>query len=178
MMFVIVTVSAMALPMTKNMLANARLSGDAHSLSNAVAMAKMRASSSAGQARLAMVTATGTYRVDLKKTSGWVQEGESHTLSSGSSFSYGSVTTPPPNTQGTIGQAPACRDNAGAVITGTSCIVFNSRGLPIDSTQTPTAVDAFYVTDGTTVYGINLGATGTMRLWRTPAHATPNWSMQ
>jgi prepilin-type N-terminal cleavage/methylation domain-containing protein len=178
-LMIIAVLSAVVSPLTRNMLTYARLSGDAHGLANAVAVAKMRASSSFSRARLFVVVSTRSYRIDvLSKTNTWVAEAPAQTLNSGSTFGFGAVTTPPPNTQGTIAQAPLCLDDAKAPITGTACIEFNSRGLPVDSTGTPTGVDAYYVTDGVTVYGINVGATGMMRLWRTPAHATPDWSLQ
>jgi len=59
-------------------------------------------------------------------------------------------------------------------ISNTSCIVFNSRGIPIDSTGAPTANDAFYITDGSTVYAGTMSATGLFQLWRTDIGAA-NW---
>ena len=40
------------------------------------------------------------------------------------------------------------------------------RGLPVDRTGSPYGNDALYVTDGVGVYGITVGATGFIRLWR------------
>jgi type II secretory pathway pseudopilin PulG len=180
-LMILAVLSAVVSPLSRNMLTYARLSGDAHALSNAVAVAKMRASSSFSRARLFVVLSSGSYRIEVWRktgTPGWDTEGSSVSLSTGDVFGFGGVATPPPNTQGTIALAPECIDDVGDAISGTSCIVFNSRGLPIDSTGTPTGVDAYYLTDGATVYGINVGATGTMRLWRTPANATPDWTLQ
>jgi hypothetical protein len=84
-------------------------------------------------------------------------------------MSTGGLATPPPNTQGAILQAPACLNIAGGAIANTACIVFNSRGVPIDTAgvaATPTAADALYVTDGTAVYGVTVAATGLIRLWK------------
>ncbi len=88
------------------------------------------------------------------------------------------MSTPPPNTQAAIGQAAACTDNAGAAISSTACVTFNSRGLPVDSTGAPTAANAYYLTDNTAVFGITVAATGMVRTWRTPATTTPAWSLQ
>jgi hypothetical protein len=88
------------------------------------------------------------------------------------------VPTPPPNTQGTLGQAPACKNDAGTAIGNTACIVFSSRGLPIDSVGAPTAADAIYLTNGSVVYGITLAATGMIRTWRTNDTSTPSWELQ
>src|SRR5262245_23322383 len=49
---IIAVVSAISIPMVSQMLANFRLSGDTRSLSNAVALAKMRAASSFSRVRL------------------------------------------------------------------------------------------------------------------------------
>ena len=95
------------------------------------------------------------------------------------SFSPGVVGTPPPNTQGVIGQAPLCTDDAGADIANTACIMFNSRGVPIGNgpSFSPTGVDAIYVTDGQAVYGITVAATGMLKLWRTLPQVTPSWAL-
>ena len=50
-------------------------------------------------------------------------------------FGFGTVATAPPNTQTNIGFSGACRVGltaATATIGNTACIVFNSRGLPVD----------------------------------------------
>jgi hypothetical protein len=89
---------------------------------------------------------------------------------------FGSVTAPPPNTQAAIAQAPACRDAAGTVVANTACVVFNSRGVPIDDTGAPTAGDAVYLADATSTYGVTVAASGQIQMWRT-AGATA-WTKQ
>ena len=93
-------------------------------------------------------------------------------------FDYGVVSTPPPSTQDAIGQAPPCTDDAGVVIANTSCLMFNSRGVPIDDCGAPTAVDALYVTDGSAVYAVTFSATGMLLVWRTPPLAATTWVLQ
>ena len=87
------------------------------------------------------------------------------------------VTTPPPNTQGLIGQAPLCVDDMGADIPGTACIMFNSRGVPVGNGPAfaPIGTYALYVTDGSAVYGVTIAATGLFRMWRTLPVAIPEW---
>ena len=94
------------------------------------------------------------------------------------SFSFGVVGTPPSNTQTTIGQAPLCKNDSGADLSNTACVVFNSRGIPIDSTGSPTGNDAIYVTDGIAVYGITVAATGFIRTWQSAYASTPSWTLQ
>ena len=75
------------------------------------------------------------------------------------------LSSPPPNTQANLLQAPACLDNGGAAIGNTACVLFNSRGIPIDGSGNITGNSALYLSDGTATYGITLSATPLIRLW-------------
>lgn len=174
---IIAVISAVAIPMSGNALANFRVSGDARGVSNAIAVAKMRAAAKFTRVRLFVNLADRTHHIETwdKDTNAWVEEGGYTYLSSGVSFGYGSVGSPPPNTQGTIGQAEACTDDDGNAIGSTACVMFNSRGVPVDSTLSPTGNDALYLTDGTAVYGVTVAATGMLKNWRTPPTPTPSW---
>ena len=194
-MFVCI-LGALSVPLMGNLIGAYRLSGDARGLSNSVAVAKMRAASLFSQTRLYVDLGARTYRIETwikTGTPGWVPDGVSSTLSvgpqtvgfgqtnlsTGVNFGFGSVAAAPSNTQGTIGQAPLCRQNDNTTtIAGTACVIFNSRGLPVDSSGQPTGVDAVYLKDSTAVFGVTVGATGMIRLWRTPLHTTPTWSLQ
>jgi len=156
-----------------------------------VLLAKMRAASDFTQTRAYFDTSGQTFRIDVwnkpvsPATSGsWVTEGGTHNLSSGVTFGYGTLTSPPPNTQASLAQAPACRNDSGAspgtgtAIANTACIVFNSRGIPIvDSTGAPTASDAIYISDGATVYAVTIIATGMASTWSTPL-GSPSWTQR
>jgi prepilin-type N-terminal cleavage/methylation domain-containing protein len=184
MMFVVAltgVIAAIAVPMMANSLGYFRLSGDARSTANSIALAKMRAASVFGKVRFYADQSGRSFRLETwnSGTSTWVADTGNTYLSQGVTFSFGVVSTAPPNTQATIAEAAACRDNAGVVIANTSCVIFNSRGIPIDGTANPSPlVDAVYVTDGTAVYGIAISATGMVRAWRTPPMATPTWVVQ
>ena len=75
-------------------------------------VAKMRAASNFSRVRLFVDSSTRTHHIEtLDKTvtpAHWTTEGGSTALSTGVSFSFGVVATPPPNTQAMIGQAPPC----------------------------------------------------------------------
>lgn len=174
-------VAGMAIPMMGNTLGFFRLSGDARAVSNATAVAKMRAAAYFTQTRLFLDLAANRYRVEAWQktgTPGWVAEGGTITLSPGDAFGFGAVSTAPPNTQATIAQAPGCPDSDGHAIANSACIVFNSRGIPVDATGAPTAIDAVYLTDGTAVYGVTVSATGLIGLWRAGPTATTSWVRQ
>jgi prepilin-type N-terminal cleavage/methylation domain-containing protein len=173
-------IAAIAVPMVGNNLAYYRLSGDARSNANATGLGKMRAASVFGHERLYVDRAARTYRLETwdKTTSTWLADGAAGALSQNVTYSFGVVGQAPPNTQGVIDQSPPCKNNAGtADIANTSCIIFNSRGLPIDNAGQP-FVYGLYVTDGTAVYAITVSATGTVRTWRTQPTVVPTWSLQ
>lgn len=174
-------ISVVAVPMFGNAIANFRVTGDARGVSNAIAVAKMRAASNFSRVRLYVDLDGESHHLeawDKTPPGAWVTEGGFTYLSSGVSYGYGVVTIPPPNTQGIIGQAPQCTDDDGNLIANTACIVFNSRGVPIDATGAPTTLNAIYVTDGTGVYGMTVAATGMLRSWHAPPVATPTWVLR
>jgi hypothetical protein len=142
----------------------------------------MRASSVFGRVRLYIDRSTGSFHTQtFDKTSAiccWNDDGGLSYLSQNVTFNFGVVGTAPPSTQGTIGQPSMCKNNAGADIGNTSCVVFNSRGIPVDSSGSPGIVSVLYVTDGSAVYGIAVSATGMIRSWRTLPAATPTWTVQ
>ena len=173
---------AITVPMSGNTIRYLKLSGDARELANATAVAKMRAAAKFTQARLFVdIGGRAFYIQTFDKSSGtWTTEGGSTSLSSTVNYGFGPVASPPPNTQTTIAQASACMDTASppAAIASTACVIFNSRGIPIDDTGSPTGMDAIYVTDGTSVYGITIAATGFIRTWQTNYTSTPTWTLQ
>jgi prepilin-type N-terminal cleavage/methylation domain-containing protein len=178
-------VSAMAVPMMSNTIGNFRLSGDAHSVASAMALAKLRAASGFSQARLFVDLTTRTFHVETlqKAPVAWITDGGSTTLSTGVTFGFGAIATPPLNTQALIAQSTSCVTAAGAVIANTACILYNSRGIPVDpsgaapNVGAPTGSDALYLTDGTAVYGLTLSATGQSKLYRTNI-SSASWSLQ
>jgi Tfp pilus assembly protein PilE len=179
-MVMTLTLAAITIPSTTNLFSHLRLSGDARALSNTIALAKMRAAADFTRARLRLNTTGRTYQVERFQRMGvvgWVAEGAAEPLSYQVNVSPGALAAPPPNTQPALAQAPACLDNAGAAIANTACVVFNSRGIPIDDAGLPTGLDAIYITDGTAVYAVTVAATGLIRLWKSAPNAAA-WTRQ
>jgi Tfp pilus assembly protein FimT len=168
-MAVIVILAAFVLPFTRSSLNALNLSGDARNLLSAVSLAKMRAAASFSQARVVVNISNGTFHVERwqKNPPAWISEGNVRSLSPTVSFGFASLTAAPPNTQPVISQAPVCLDAAGVAMAGTACIVFNSRGVPVDGTNAPTALGAYYVADSSVVYGVTASTGGMVQLWRT-----------
>jgi len=167
---VAITAAAAVVPATINTVHSFRINGNAHGLVNHLSVAKMRAAANFTRTRLYVDLSGNTYRVEaLQKTTGnWVTEGGTERLSSGVTFGVGSLTAAPPNTQGTLAQASQCLDNQSNAVANTACVVFNSRGIPIDPTTptwTPTATDALYITGRGGVFGVTISATSRVQLW-------------
>lgn len=152
---------------------------DARNLSNALSLAKMRAASSFTQSRLYIALASRSQHVEVwSKTAvppNWVAVNGVTLLSSNDAFGFGPATAAPLNTQAVIAQAPVCLDKDGNAIAGTACIVFNSRGIPIDNTGTPTNNNALYVTDGSKLGAVTLSAAGLVTVWDAPVAVAPAW---
>jgi len=179
-MIIIVTLAAFILPFTRTTLNAMNLSSDARNLSSATGLAKMRAAAFFTKARVYVDLGAKTFRVERwRKTApiGWVTEGVTTSLSGTVNFGFAGLAAPPPNTQAVIAQATPCLDNAGAVIANTGCVVFNSRGVPVDTLNAPTAAGAYYLSDGATVYGITVGAGGRIQLWQSNIISN-TWSLR
>jgi type II secretory pathway pseudopilin PulG len=172
-------VSAISLPMATRALGDVRLRGDARAVAHSVALAKMRAASGFTRARMFVnLDADGFFiQVWNRDLETWETEGGTVDLSAGVRFGFGALDTPPPETQVAIAQSSPCQDDEGEDIGNTACIVFNSRGIPIDNAGTPTGNNALYITDGLGVYATTLTATPLVRLWWSPQH-TAAWVRQ
>jgi Tfp pilus assembly protein FimT len=170
---VIAIVSAMVLPATGSSLAAHRFRGDGQSVSNLLALAKMRAAAQSSRARLFVNRANNSYYMQTwqRPAGPWVTDGAVLQTSRGVTFASGSIATPPP-TQATMALASICKGDDMMDIPNTTCIVFNSRGVPINSAGAPTGVNAVYLTDGIGVYAITVTATPLIRLWWAPNRST------
>ena len=175
---VAITAAAAVVPVTLNTIASFRINGDAHAIGNHLANAKMRAAANFTSSRLYVDLNANSYHTEVWRksgTPGWVTEGGIETLAHGDAFSLGGVTAPPAGTQVTLAQAPPCSDDSGNMISNTACVVFNSRGIPIDATGAATASDALYITGTGGVYGTTLSATSRVQLWWT-AGGNAGWT--
>jgi len=151
-----------AVPSATTIMRTYRISGDARSISVALNLARMRASADYSHARTNINLNTNTFRVEVwNKVGGcWQTDGGSNdcpqttspvtSLGQGDIFGFGSLTAGPTAATIAIAQAPICKTGVagaapGANIANTACIEFNSRGYPVDSTNTLVASDAIYI---------------------------------
>lgn len=166
---ILLVLLGITLPMITTAVNSYQLSASARGIAEQLALARMRAATEYTQAQLNVHTSTGSYEIDLcttKNTSTggcttFTQDPNSGTqyLASGVTFGYGSIKTPA-GTQTTIGQ--------------TTQIVFNSRGIPIDSNQNTTGNVALYLTNSSgQYYAITVYASGKVTLWQ---YTGSNWA--
>ena len=182
---VMAVLAAIAVPMMSNALKYEKISGDARDISNDISVAKMRAAAKFTQARIYADLSGNQYRLQTCNDpttlpcQAWTTENSWVGLSSTTSFGFGSVSSAPSNTQTTIGQATLCKDGSPlADVANSACVIFNSRGIPVDPSGAPTGGYALYINDGNFCYGITVAATGFIRTWRTNLTATPTWVLQ
>jgi len=182
--------AGIAIPGYASMSRYLKITGDSRNLNGLVALAKMRAAQDFTHARVYADLGANTYHLEYwsKGANCWKTDGDSanrctvgaspvQPLSAGVTFGFGTVGAAAPNPQTTFGQAPACKSGvaggaAGNTAANTACIEFNSRGIPVAASGSPTPNDALYVTDQTTVFGITVISSGLIQSWSSPATST------
>lgn len=178
---VVGSLAAMSVPLSGGMIDDIRLRGDAQGLSSAVALTKMTAATKFTRARLHVNEAAGTWQIETWQSTGtpaWVLDGGVHRLSQRGQFGAGPVTTAPPNSQAAVLQPAACLAADNETLTGTACVIFNSRGLPVSSAGAPMTTQVLYMRGPTGVFAVVLGATGQLQVWRTTLTAGGAWRQQ
>jgi prepilin-type N-terminal cleavage/methylation domain-containing protein len=196
-MVISLAVAAMAIPGYSAMMRYLRIAGDVRDLNGMVAEAKMRAAQDFTHARVHADLTNNTFTLEYwdKTANGgagcWKTDGDGvnrctllsgspvQKLSPGVSFGTGTTSAGGLNPQTTIAQAPACSSGvaggptASTLPGSTACVEFNSRGLPLANSGSPT-IDALYITDGNTVYGVTAIISGLIQIWTTTESGS-NW---
>lgn len=130
-----------------------RIAGDARTIASQITLARMRAAADFTQGRLTISTGSATHQVELynKTTGQFVVENGTHNLSPGVTFGYGSITTPAGS------QSP---------ISQSTHILFNSRGIPVDNSGSPTGSYAIYLTNGSNqYYAVTVSVSSMLSIW-------------
>ena len=183
-------ITAMAVPSYRNTVAYLRAAGDIRSLNGLTAQAKMRAAASFTHARVYADLSNAGYQLQVwDKVKGcWVEDSDRNTdankicitysnsgapsgtviaLSQGNTFGFRNVTVGPTPGQATIGTNQCYKDDGTSLIGNSACIVFNSRGIPVDNSNSPLATGAFYLGNQNLVEAVTVSATGSIRSWST-----------
>jgi len=197
-------VAAMAIPNWLRIQKNARISGDAHGLSEALSIAKMRAAAKFTESRVFLYTGTSNpyYRIDVWNitigTNGcWVPDGKASPgssdcitttgttnnetfLSTGVSAGYGSLSTAPDGmTTMQQGSTAGCLQGGTGPSTGGTAIT-NAACIQFNSRGFPASSTGagLYITDGMRVFSSTSNAMGLVHTYGTAATGTPNWKAQ
>ena len=164
---IIMLILSLALPSVISSMRAFRASADARGIAAQLALTKMRAANRFTQARLNCDTTTNSCRVETCTSKGtstcntFTAEGETINLSPGSSFSFGTLTTPA---------------GSQTSIQNTAQILFNSRSIPVDSTGAVTSNYALYVTNSSgNQYAVSVYASGKIAVWR---YGSGAWAAQ
>lgn len=172
-----------------------RLSGDGRSLNGAINQAKLQAAASFTRARVVADLRLNTFHIEIWNKAGaggagcWQTLDDTNNactvlgnspvqaLSQNVTFGTAGVAAAPPNTQALFGQAPPCQGIFGAgLIANSACVIFNSRGMPVDNNGLPAGTnDALYITDNERVFGMTVGPTGLSQVWAIGAKGTGAW---
>jgi len=175
---IIGVVTATVIPITDTSLKANRLKADADAVRNLVGLAKMRASSRFTRARVLVDLGRSSYVLQVwdKNAGAWVNDGAPTRTSNGVVFGFGALATPPLNTQVDIALSPPCTTGltAAGAIANTSCINFNSRGLPVDAAGLLYPRHAFYLRNEIGVFATTVTSTPLIRFWSSP-NGTANW---
>ena len=159
-------IASLAIPVVLSVIRASRASADARAIAAQLALAKMRAADGFTQSRLNCDLTGGSCQLEICTTKGtsscttFSAEGGPVLLSSGSSFGFGSITTPA---------------GSQSTIQNSSQIRFNSRSLPVDSSGTPTGEYALYLTSQSNVYAITIYPSGRVAVWR---YGDGSWTIQ
>jgi len=185
-------IAAVAIPGYMSMTRYLRIEGDSRDLSGTVAQAKMRAAEDFTHARVRANLGGNSFQLETwdKTADCWKTDGDGvngctsaaspvQLLSPGVTFGTGNTGPGGSNPQAVIAQASPCTTGVaggspGGLIDNTACIEFNSRGVPVASSGSPTAGDALYITDSNTVYGTTVIVSGMTQQWSATA-STAAW---
>jgi prepilin-type N-terminal cleavage/methylation domain-containing protein len=200
-------VAAMAIPNWLRIQKNARIAGDAHGLTEALSIAKMRSAANFTESRVFLYTASSNpyYRIDVwnKSANGgvgcWVSDaiqnpGTGTTycitttgttsyetfLSTGVSAGFGSVSTAPDNmTTVQQGTTTGCLQGGTGPSTGGTAIS-NAACIQFNSRGFPASSSGagLYLTDGTRVFSSTANAMGLVHTYGTAASGTSVWKAQ
>lgn len=178
---VLASLAAVAVPISGSMIDDIRLRGDAHGLTSSIALTKMTGATQFTRARLRIDLTAASWQVEkwvTTGTPGWVADGGEQRLSYRGQFGSGPVALPPPNSQVAIAQPATCLDDDGGAIPHTACLIYNSRGLPISSAGIPIVTQVLYLRGPGGVFGIVVGSSGKLEVWRTTVTANGTWVQQ
>ncbi len=161
--FIVMVIAAMAIPGYQATVRYLRMSGDGREINGLIAGAKMQAAADFSHARAYADLAANTFHMETwSKTAGcWQTIGD-----------LDAAGNPRCTIDGTSPVQPPIGDGNGGTKPNAKCLVFNSRGVPIDGfPPTPYGNGALYITDLNTVYGVTANTSGSIQVWAASVNA-------
>ena len=157
-------IAVMALPSAWTFVKGYRLHADASAIHNQLNVTRFRATSQFTPYRLSITASTGTYSMDRMSTTYASPSSEvSLGLSQGISF----LTTCPVSAK--PGNIPS------SVTAGSTAVYFNTRGLPVTNTGTPTNTNVLYLKNDNNLYdAVTVSLGGRITVWNYNV-ATTTW---
>src|SRR6266478_6535195 len=174
-----IIITAIAIPQYVRTSAYLRAAGDLRALNGVTGQAKMRAAADFTHARAYADLGANTYHLEIWNKTGnggagcWRTDGDTanactvaaspvFNLAQGDTFGTGGLTQGPTVAQQpTIPTQVACQSTNGGngTIANTECIVFNSRGIPIDANGAARGNGAAYLSSVAVGNGFTVSAT-------------------
>jgi len=187
----IMIVSGFAVPWYQTAMRNFRIAGDARTIKGELLLAKMRAAARFTWTRVRFNLDTRIFQTEFwnKDTDEWqlLDVGAPQSLSANVSFGLGDMTDPPPGTQTTLALSEPCTEGQagtpdepgqGTTIDDTACILFNSRGFPVDADGNVTPDNAIYMQSGPMVTGVTVSVTSVAKMWQGDSSDPTNWLLK
>lgn len=187
----IMIVVGFAVPTYTTAMRNYRIAGDARSIKGEILLAKMRAAARFTWARVRFNFDSRVFETELwnKTANAWerVDIGAPQVLSANVNFGFGSMASPPPATQATLAQSPGCTEGLagtpdqpgkGAAIADTACIMFNSRGFPVDGDGNLTPNNAIYMVSENMAAGVTVSLNSVAKIWQGDFSDTDYWLLR
>jgi prepilin-type N-terminal cleavage/methylation domain-containing protein len=197
--------AAMAIPNFLRLQRNARLNGDAHGLSEALSIAKMRAAANFTESRVFFYTGSTNpyFRVEVwNKTANsgvgcWVPDGilnpgtgttncvtttgttnNETFLSAGVSAGYGTVSNGPDGAAIQQGSSAGCLGGGTSPITGSA--ISSASCIQFNSRGFPSSATSagLYIWDGTRIFGSTSNAMGLVHTYEIDATGSTTWTPQ
>ncbi len=158
-------VTGISLPLVSRSLRGLQLSSDARQIASAISYAKVAATSQMTRWQVTVHVDGNHWRLQrLNRSSGLYEtQGATTYLSSGLSSSGIAL-------QHTSSSAPS-----GFPTDSTTFFRFNSRGMPLNSTNGPAANQALYLSGGGTQFAITVSLVGKVQVWK---YQNSQWVIQ
>jgi Tfp pilus assembly protein FimT len=151
----VMVVSAFAIPSLSSAMRSMQLAADARSIASALAYAKLSATSQMTRYRLTFDLDSNQWSVEKFNRA----SGEFEAEQAGNALS-----------SGIAGSGIAFKATSSAALTGfpsasSTIITFNSRGIPVDDTGTPTAENVVYISKDDADVAISVSLSGKVQVW-------------